>query len=347
MLAEAVAALGNDITYITDRLPTFFEEFSAYPSHKHIKTHLTTNFKEGLPEPNFDVVFIVPGTHIKNYYANTISFAKLSNAHITLVNFESGDWFNELSPKPRALSDWAGWRQVAASASLILSSSKEGNRYAQKFYQTSATAEFSHCYPAINTPIADSVMAERQANRILMFARFKDGEHKGSGGINMLLDKSLKGSTFVLVVGSGKPPLFFESILKWRAWALGIKFKIKRRLTDKKKFLELKKASVLAFPSYFEGFGYPPVEALYCGTKTVAFNLPVLVETCGNHIILAKHGDWKDFKAKLSKSLRSDANTSSEVMKNMVTLEAMAVCLNKCLASLEQRSPSYQLEIDN
>ena len=43
-----------------------------------------------------------------------------------------------------------------------------------------------------------------------------------------------------------------------------------------------KNAYVLAFTSYFEGFGYPPVEAMKYGTPTVASNVTSIPEILGD-----------------------------------------------------------------
>ena len=41
-------------------------------------------------------------------------------------------------------------------------------------------------------------------------------------------------------------------------------------------------AFALIFPSYFEGFGYPPIEALACGTPTIASNVTSVPEILGD-----------------------------------------------------------------
>ena len=41
-------------------------------------------------------------------------------------------------------------------------------------------------------------------------------------------------------------------------------------------------AFALIFPSYFEGFGYPPIEALACGTPTIASNVTSIPEILGD-----------------------------------------------------------------
>ncbi|MFT7157890.1 MAG: glycosyltransferase involved in cell wall biosynthesis [Parvicella sp.] len=42
------------------------------------------------------------------------------------------------------------------------------------------------------------------------------------------------------------------------------------------------KSDVLVFPSLYEGFGFPPLEAMSAGVPTTVSNIPVLREICGN-----------------------------------------------------------------
>lgn len=43
-----------------------------------------------------------------------------------------------------------------------------------------------------------------------------------------------------------------------------------------------RKADLFTFPSFYEGFGLPPLEAMACGTPVVASNIPVHRETMGD-----------------------------------------------------------------
>ncbi|HEU0131617.1 MAG TPA: glycosyltransferase family 1 protein [Mycobacteriales bacterium] len=62
-------------------------------------------------------------------------------------------------------------------------------------------------------------------------------------------------------------------------------------------------ASVLAFPSRYEGFGLPPLEALATGTPVVASDLAVLREVLGEHAAFVPVGDAEALAAALAKAL--------------------------------------------
>lgn len=69
-------------------------------------------------------------------------------------------------------------------------------------------------------------------------------------------------------------------------------------------------AAVLAFPSRYEGFGLPPLEALAAGTAVVASDIPAVQEVVGEHASLVPPGDAEALAAALRAALttpRSEA----------------------------------------
>jgi glycosyltransferase involved in cell wall biosynthesis len=57
------------------------------------------------------------------------------------------------------------------------------------------------------------------------------------------------------------------------------------RVTDEGMPSLLRQAFCLFQPSLAEGYGYPPLEAMACGTPAVISNIPVLIETTGGHAL--------------------------------------------------------------
>jgi glycosyltransferase involved in cell wall biosynthesis len=64
------------------------------------------------------------------------------------------------------------------------------------------------------------------------------------------------------------------------------------------------RAEALAYPSFYEGFGLPIVEAMACGTPTVVSQVSSLPEVGGNASLLADPHDASDFAAKLMQLIR-------------------------------------------
>jgi glycosyltransferase involved in cell wall biosynthesis len=72
-----------------------------------------------------------------------------------------------------------------------------------------------------------------------------------------------------------------------------------------------RKASVFVFPSLYEGFGIPPLEAMICGCPVIASDLTAIPEICGDAVLYIKALDPADIAEKINlligdKSLRDE-----------------------------------------
>ena len=345
MLTEALAELGVETYYVTNMLPIFWQDMTVFPNHKDIQVVVDfAKAMEALPS-EIDFSFIVPGTSDPKFYDNAIECSMVRNARISLINFESHNWFNKYAEESKTLEFWDDWKKVASASSLVLSISEEGSKYARPFYQPCAqTTLFEHCYPPINSQVANQVDDLKRENRILLFARFQGAAHKGGERVVQILNEQYSGWKLTIVVGTGIVPDFIKNAYEKRASQFGIELEWKYKISDKEKFELYKSSKILLFPSFFEGFGYPPIEARYCGCKVVAFYLPVLEETCGSDIIFAKHGDWDDFADKVTSLIISNNfAVSGERLSEVAPFSAMAKKLGQVLLQLEKITPDYSV----
>lgn len=66
-------------------------------------------------------------------------------------------------------------------------------------------------------------------------------------------------------------------------------------------------ADVLVFPSYWEGFGWPPLEAMACGTPVVASDIPAIAEVVGKAGLLVPPHDSSAIAAATERVLTDGA----------------------------------------
>jgi glycosyltransferase involved in cell wall biosynthesis len=302
MLAEALAIAGHDVNYVTNALPVFFKDFERFAAHDKIKTTITPNFLVDMSGEKVDAVIVTPGRSDHPIYYNAARMAAMwSGAQLILINFESGNWFNSLAPQKRDLADWDHWKRVISQGGTVLSSARESDRWARDFYtENPDKTRFAVWSPSINSAAADAAPDVLKEKRAVIISRLSD-PHKGMQSILEILPDEMAGWTLTIISGTPEVNEGFLSDLREMAGQRGITLDFSFRPDDVQKFVELKRARILIFPSLFEGYGYPPIEALYCNTEVVSYDLPVVKETCGNRPYYAPHGD----RAALKDALRN------------------------------------------
>lgn len=65
-------------------------------------------------------------------------------------------------------------------------------------------------------------------------------------------------------------------------------------------------ASIFVYPSFYEGFGIPPLEAMACGTAVVVSNVSTLPEVCADAAIYCDPNNIYDIKDKIKLVLSDD-----------------------------------------
>jgi hypothetical protein len=288
MFLAIAAAQNHEVYYISNVKPIFTREFESYYNYNNIHYIIDKNynFKENI---RLDIILIIPDLAISiewffTFYLKAILRANKDNAKILLLNFETPNWFNALSEKKRDIILWKHWEKTSKYSDGVLSSVKTAIPYAEEFFDNKEL-KYYYCYPAINQKVADEVqkLNLQKKDEIIIFARFID-PHKGSFELLEVLTKKLENYTLKIVIGNGDIPSDFKEKLQNRADELNIKIIYLYKITDYEKFVEISTSRFLLFLSDFEGFGSPPIEALYMNTPVIAKYLDVLFEVSGNEI---------------------------------------------------------------
>ncbi len=303
MLAYAVAAAGGDAHIITDHVPGFVSDLTPL-APSGVTIHQTHDFITGLPEGAFDWVIIVPtGIFLPDFYESCLDFAACAGARIGLINFETGNWFNAQAPEPRDPRLWDYWRRICISGGLVLSSARVSDGWARRFYcAPDGNIRFEVWCPPINSVAARRFDGLEKDSSILAFVRPQD-IHKGSTLLSKINPALYSGRTLRLIAGRDVPDEFRAAMQAHLAAAEGAKLEILLRINELHKFRLLTSAQAVLFPTRFEGFGYPPVEAAYAGTESVCFDLPVLKETVGQVAHFAPTPDLAGFEAAMAAAL--------------------------------------------
>jgi glycosyltransferase involved in cell wall biosynthesis len=63
-------------------------------------------------------------------------------------------------------------------------------------------------------------------------------------------------------------------------------------------------AAVFVYPSFYEGFGLPPVEAMFCSCPVIAANSSALPETCADAVIYCNPNDSQEIASRIEQVLR-------------------------------------------
>lgn len=296
ILAYALRRAGAEVTYVTNNLPLFDADFAAYEDGFPLRKVVSPTFE--VPEDvAADWVVVIPtGSFDDTFYDAALGKAEAWGARVALLSFETPNWFNRVSPYARSAMPTESWRKVVARGGAVITIAREGIEPARRFFgEDRKDLVFDYWHPAIN----DLAAAQARANpdgcrRITAFVRTED-RHKGAHDLLNLDPTLMAGQTLSLVFGRGVNRPYVDALARHFGGTGSTRIELYDRISDLEKFDLLASSKMLLFPSYFEGYGYPPVEAGWMDVPSVAYDLPLLHETVADTACYAPPGDVAAF----------------------------------------------------
>jgi glycosyltransferase involved in cell wall biosynthesis len=161
--------------------------------------------------------------------------------------------------------------------------------------------------PAFRRPPQAAIAAFRQKHRLPERFVLYVGNTKPHKNVEQLVDSfRLLPSSLSLVLCAGPRT---EALMR-RAEGSASRIRLLDSVADVDLALLYSSAEVFAFPSLYEGFGLPPLEAMACETPVVATRATALPEVLGEAATLVEPGDVRGFAEALSRVASDPAHAS-------------------------------------
>ena len=108
---------------------------------------------------------------------------------------------------------------------------------------------------------------------------------------------------------SASHPLTCRRAILRRLWAaaLGGRVKFTGLVDDAQLKRYVAWADALVLPSFYEGFGLPPLEAMACGCPAIVSDRASLPEVCGDAVLYCDPNDVEDIAARMLEVAASEA----------------------------------------
>lgn len=153
----------------------------------------------------------------------------------------------------------------------------------------------------------NQTLAKYKINRPYLFFIGRLEEKKNITGLieifNILKTKYRQN---LLLVLAGPGYGFSKIEQKISEYQLGDSIIQRNNPTEKERAILMRTAAVFVFPSLYEGFGIPPLEAMAAGTPVVASSAASMPEVCGSAAILVNPNNFQEFAEKIYLVLKNE-----------------------------------------
>ena len=177
------------------------------------------------------------------------------------------------------------------------------------------------------------VLDKHQLDKPFLLAVSSLSPNKNFAGIVRALE-TLDNLDFDVVIAGGANPAVFSQ----RASALPASVKHLGYVSESELRALYERATGFVYPSFYEGFGLPPLEAMACGCPVVVSNAASLPEVCADAALYCDPYRPEDIAAKIQRLMSDSALRERLKQKGLERAEEFSWdrCARETLAVLEQ-----------
>ena len=217
----------------------------------------------------------------------------------------------------RMYTKWAIRRSAKHAAQLFTVSEHAKKEIVEHLGVTPerVTVTYDACDARFSPPSAAELAAFRHRNNLPDRYLFYLGTLEPRKNIPRLIDayaQIAKESGVPLLIGGGKGWLYEPILAQAERLQLGEMLRFVGYVPQEEQHLWYGAATAFVFPSLYEGFGMPPLEAMACGTPVIASNASCLPEIVGDAALQVDPYDVDALAAAMRRVL-ADADLRAEM----------------------------------
>jgi glycosyltransferase involved in cell wall biosynthesis len=160
----------------------------------------------------------------------------------------------------------------------------------------------------LSSPADPTVLERLRLRRRYILAVSSQSPHKNLGGVLSAVEQ-LGGRDFDVVFAGGSNPRVFRQGVQGSGAA-----RLAGYVTDAELRALYENAECFVFPSLYEGFGLPPLEAMTCGCPVIVSRVASLPEVCGDAAVYCNPEDSQDIARGIATVL-SDAELRANLRR--------------------------------
>lgn len=317
-IVHALLANNCNVVVVSKYKPLFDRDFRDYPNRDKLHIIVDINYGKRITEKSFCFDFVM-GMQTCGDVA--VELAKRFKVPSYLWLFDPPNYAERYKKIKNFIREkWLAYKYALEKANYVIISTETVRKWTESWLNGQSHRKITQMYPCINSIEADKIANVEKKNEVVFLGRITSDKHPE---ILFGILKDLKKPPVINFIG----PIDIESNLLKKFQDLsketGIQYKIYEKIPDKEKFEILARSKLLIYPSNYEAFGLPPLEANYVKTPSIVYDLPPYKEWAGSSLNTIPVGDTKALKIRTKDILTSKQKEGEKKLKELASFERL------------------------